>query len=64
MKQNNTFFWIVCVITSLGAIGWSVSSVMQQPSPLFIAFSAINVISLAVNITCWIIDVKKTKKQD
>ncbi len=62
MKENMTFFWIVCLITSLGAIFWSVTSLMQQTTPLFIAFFIINILSLITNIVCWIIDIKKTKK--
>ena len=54
----------MCLITSLGAIVWSVTSLMQQTTPLFIAFLAINVISLITNAVCWIIDVKKSKKED
>ena len=64
MKENMTFFWIVCIITSLGALFWSVSSLLQQPAPLFIAFLVINIISLITNIVCWIMDTKKNKKQD
>ena len=64
MKENMTFFWIVCLITSLGAIFWSATSLMQQPAPLFIAFLVINVISLITNAVCWIIDFKQNKKQD
>ena len=63
MKENMTFFWIVCLITSLGAIFWSATSLMQQPAPLFIAFLVINVISLITNAVCWIIDFKQNKKQ-
>ncbi len=62
-KNNNMFFWIVCMITSLGALCWSVTSLLQQPAPLFIAFLVINIICLAANIVCWIIDAKKNKKQ-
>lgn len=62
MKENMTFFWIVCVITSLGALFWSATSLLQQISPLFIAFLIINVISLITNVICWVIDIKKTKK--
>ena len=63
-QKSGAFFWIVCLITSLGAIVWSVTSLMQQTTPLFIAFLAINVISLITNAVCWIIDVKKSKKED
>ncbi|MBQ7378998.1 MAG: hypothetical protein IJW70_04870 [Clostridia bacterium] len=64
MKENMTFFWIVCLITSLGATFWSVTSLMQQTSPLIIVFLAVNVLSLITNIVCWIIDVKKAKKNN
>ncbi len=62
-QKTGAFFWIICVITSLGAIMWSATSIMQQPTPLYIAFLVINVICLAVNVVCWIIDAKKNKKQ-
>lgn len=64
MQENRSFFWIICLITSLGAIFWSATSLMQQATPLFIAFLVINVISLITNAFCWIIDVKKSKKKD
>ena len=64
MQENRSFFWIVCLITSLGAIFWSATSLMQQVTPLFIAFLVINIISLITNVVCWIIDVKKSKKKD
>ena len=64
MQENRSFFWIVCLITSLGAIFWSVTSLMQQTTPLFVAFLVINVISLITNAVCCIIDVKKPKKKD
>ena len=61
-QKPGAFFWIVCLITSFGAIVWSVTSLLQQISPLFIAFLVINVISLITNAVCWIIDIKKAKK--
>jgi len=64
MQENRSFFWIVCLITSLGAIFWSATSLMQQVTPLFIAFLVINVIALVTNVVCWIIDVKNSKKKD
>ena len=61
MKQDNRkFFWIVCIVTVIGAIYWSVTSMLQQPRPLFIAFLAINIVSLVINLVCWVIDSKKT----
>ena len=62
MKENMTFFWIVCVITSLGALFWSATSLLQQISPLYVAFLIINVVALATNVVCWLMDVKKSKK--
>ena len=61
-QKTGAFFWIVCLITSFGAIVWSATSLLQQISPLFIAFLVINVIALITNAVCWIIDIKKTKK--
>ena len=58
-QDNRNFFWIVCIVTVIGAIYWSVISVLQQPRPLFIVFLAINIVSLIVNIVCWVIDSKK-----
>ena len=63
-QKTGSFFWIVCLITSLGAIFWSATSLMQQVTPLFIVFLVINVISLITNAVCWIMDVKKSKKKD
>ena len=63
-QDDRKFFWIICMVTVIGAVYWSVMSVIQQPSPLFVAFLAINIVSLIVNIICWIIDIKKTKKQN
>ena len=61
-QKTGAFFWIVCLITSFGAIVWSVTSLLQHISPLFIAFLIINVIALITNAVCWIIDIKKAKK--
>ena len=63
-QKTGAFFWIVCLITSFGAIVWSATSLLQQISPLFIAFLIINVISLITNVICWVIDAKKSKKKD
>lgn len=62
MKENRIFFWVVCLITSLGAIFWSVTSLLQQSSPLFVAFLIINVIALIINVVCWIVDIRQSKK--
>ena len=59
-QGNRNFFWIICIVTVIGAIYWSVISVLQQPRPLFIAFLAINIVSLIVNMVCWVIDTKNT----
>jgi len=63
MNQNdNKLFWGVCLFAAIIGIYWSLTSVLKQPSPLFIAFLAINLISLAVIAVCLIIDIKKKKK--
>jgi preprotein translocase subunit SecE len=63
-QANRNFFWIICIVTVIGAIYWSVISVLQQPRPLFIAFLAINIVSLIVNIVCWVIDSKKANSKN
>ena len=63
-QDNRNFFWIICIVTVLGAIYWSVISVLQQPRSLFIAFLAINIVSLIVNIVCWVIDSKKANSKN
>ncbi len=63
-QDNRKFFWIVCIVTVIGAIYWSAMSIIQQPRLLFVAFLAVNIISLVVNIICWIIDYKKANKQN
>ena len=63
-QDNRNFFWIICIVTVIGAIYWSVISVLQQPGPLFIAFFAINIVSLIVNIVCWVIDSKKANSKN
>ena len=60
-QESRKFFWCVCIITVIGAVYWSVISVLQQPRPLFIVFLAVNIVSLIVNIVCCIIDLKKRK---
>ena len=62
--DNGKFFWIICFVTVIGAIFWSVMSVLQQSRPLFIAFLAINIVSLVVNIVCWVIDSKKRNTEN
>ena len=63
-QDNRNFFWIICIVTVIGAIYWSVISVLKQPRPLFIAFLAINIVSLIVNIVCWVIDSKKANSKN
>lgn len=62
-KQNNHFFWIVCFVTVVGAIFWSLTSLLQTPSPLYIAFSVINGVALATNLVCFILDRKNRKNE-
>ena len=62
--DNRNFFWIICFVTVIGAIFWSVISVLQQPGPLLITFLAINIVSLVVNIVCWVIDSKKRNTEN
>ena len=62
--DNRRFFWIICFVTVIGAIFWSVISALQQPRPLYITFLAINIISLVVNIVCWVIDSKKRNTEN
>lgn len=63
-QDNRKIFWIVCIVTVIGAIYWSLVSVLQQPRPSFITFLAINIVSLVVNIVCWVIDSKKTNTKN
>ncbi len=63
-QENRKFFWIICIVTVIGAVFWSAIFVLQQSRPLFIAFLVINIISLVVNIICWVIDSKKTNTQN
>ena len=62
-QDNKKFFWIVCFVTVIGAIYWSTMFVMQQPRPLFIAFLAINIVSLLINVGWFIIDIQRNKSQ-
>ena len=43
MEKNNNFFWIVCFVTVIGAIYWSVISMLQQPKTLFVVFLILNI---------------------
>lgn len=61
-KNNNNFFWIVCLATVIGAIYWSVMSMLQQPKTLFVIFLIINIISLVINTVCLVIDKRKNNK--
>ena len=60
MSKNKNFFWIICIVTAVGAIYWSAMSLLQQSRPIFIAFLIVNIAVLIINIVCLIID-KKTK---
>jgi len=62
--DNRKTFWIICIVTVIGAVFWSVISVLQQPRPLFITFLVINIVSLVVNIVCWVIDSKKRNTEN
>ena len=62
MEKNNNFFWIVSFITVIGAIYWSVMSMLQQPKTLFVVFLILNIVALITNIICFTIDKKKFAK--
>lgn len=62
-QDNRNFFWIVCIVTVIGAIYWSAISVIQQPRLLFVLFFIVNIISLVVDIICWIIDYRKQRNK-
>jgi len=59
MEQNKKFFWIICFVTVIGAIFWSAMFTLRQPKPIFTVFLIVNIVSLAVNTVCFIIDKKK-----
>ena len=64
MNQNdNKLFWGICLFTALIGIYWSLTSVLKQPSPLFIAFLAVNIVSALTIVVCLIIDIRKGKKK-
>lgn len=63
-QENKKFFWIISIITVVNAIYWSITSLLQQPRPLFIIFLVMNVVFLVVNIVCWIIDSKRTNTKN
>ena len=62
MEKNNNFFWIVCFVTVIGAIYWSVISMLQQPKTLFVVFLILNIVALITNIICFTIDKKNSQK--
>ena len=62
MEKNNKFFWIVSFITVIGAIYWSVMSMLQQPKTLFVVFLILNIVALITNIICFTIDKKNSQK--
>lgn len=59
MGENKNFFWIVCIITAIGAIYWSAISMLQQSDPIFTVFLTVNIVVLAVDVICFMIDKKK-----
>ena len=59
MSENSNFFWIICIVTAVGAIYWSAMSLLQQSKPIFIAFLIVNIAVLIINIVCLMIDKKK-----
>ena len=61
MSENKNFFWIVCMITAIGAIYWSAMSLLQNSKPIFIAFLIVNIVVLIIDIVCLIIDKKKKR---
>lgn len=63
MGQNKKFFWIICFVTVIGAIYWSVMSVLQSRNAIFIVFLIVNIIALIINIICFAVD-KKNEKSD
>lgn len=63
-QDNGKLFWIVCIVTVIGAIYWSAISLLRQPRPLFVVFLAINIVSLVINIVCWVLDSKKTSTKN
>ena len=62
MSDNKNFFWIVCILTAIGSIYWSVMSLLQNSKPIFMAFLIINIVVLIVDIVCFIVDKKKNAK--
>ena len=61
MGENKKFFWIVCIITAVGAIYWSAISMLQQSKTIFTVFLIVNIVVLIVDIICFIIDKKKKR---
>ena len=61
MSENKNFFWIVCIITAIGAIYWSAMSMLQNSKPMFIVFLIINIVVLVIDVVCLVID-KKNKR--
>ena len=59
MGENKNFFWIVCIITAIGAIYWSAISMLRQPKPIFTVFLIVNIVVFIVDVVCFIIDKKK-----
>lgn len=61
MGENKNFFWIVCIITAIGAIYWSAISMLQQSNTIFTIFLIVNIVVLIVDIICFLIDKKKKR---
>ena len=59
MGENKNFFWIVCIVTVLGAIYWSAVSMLQQSKTIFTVFLIVNIVVLIVDLICFIIDKKQ-----
>lgn len=59
MSENRNFFWIICFVTTIGAIYWSAMSLLQQSKPVFTAFLIVNIVVLIIDIVCLVIDKKK-----
>lgn len=62
MEQSKKFFWTMCFISVICALGLSAVTMLQKPSPMPAAFLVINAVSLIVNIVCFVIDVIDIKK--
>ena len=59
MEKNKNLFWIVCLITVVGSILWSVTSMLREPNPVFAVFLTVNIAVFIVDVVCFIIDKRK-----